>query len=241
VTTSLRDRLVVLLAVVSGATDATGFLALGGAFASVMTGNMVLVGVAVGSGDGSLVGVLLFAIGGYVAGAAIGAGVAGSPQEGDPLWPRTVTRALLVELVLFVVFAVAWWVQGARPDGSWAAALLGLTAVALGIQSSAIQRFGVPGLSTTYLTGTLTTIVIRLVGRQPPNTVRHSGSILLGLVVGAGVAAALVTLVPWSAPVLQVLLLSVVIVAARRPPRSSARPSTGPSTGVASAPRKSVA
>ena len=232
-TTALRDRLVVVLALVSGATDATGFLALGGAFASVMTGNMVLVGVAVGSGDRSLASLLLCAIGGYVAGAAVGARVAGSPQESDPLWPRAVSCALVVELMLFTGFAVAWWAPGTAPRESWAAGLLGLTALALGIQSSAIQRFGVPGLSTTYLTGTLTTVVIRLVSRQPLRTVRHSVSILLGLVVGAAVAAALVTLAPWSAPVLQVLLLTVVIVTAQRSTRSSG--------GVVSAADNSVA
>jgi uncharacterized membrane protein YoaK (UPF0700 family) len=229
VTRALRDRLVVLLALVSGATDATGFLSLGGAFASVMTGNMVLVGVAVGSGDGSLVGLLLFAIGGYVAGAALGARVAGAPREADPLWPRAVSRGLLVELALFAVFAVAWWALGSDPGETSAAGLLGLTALALGIQSSAIQRFGVPGLSTTYLTGTLTTVVIRLVSRQPLRTVRHSATILLGLVAGAGLAAALVTLAPWSAPTLQVSLLAAVLVVARRANTASCAPAAASS------------
>jgi uncharacterized membrane protein YoaK (UPF0700 family) len=54
-------------------------------------------------------------------------------------------------------------VAGARVAGV-ARGLLALTALALGIQSAAIQRFGVLGLSTTYLTGTLTTLAI--VGAQ---------------------------------------------------------------------------
>jgi len=37
-----RHALVVVLTFVTGSADATGFLALGGAFSSVMTGNMVL-------------------------------------------------------------------------------------------------------------------------------------------------------------------------------------------------------
>jgi uncharacterized membrane protein YoaK (UPF0700 family) len=219
VTTALRDRLVVLLAIVSGATDATGFLALGGAFPSVMTGNMVLVGVAAGSGDGSLIGLLAAAIGGYVAGTAVGARVAGTPQGEDPVWPGAVSRALALELALFVVFAVVWWTQGSAPGGSWSAALLGLLAAALGIQSSAIQRFGVSGLSTTYLTGTLTTVVIRLVSRQPLRSVRHPAQLLAALIAGAGAGAALVSLAPWSAPALQLVLLSAVVVTARRSDR----------------------
>ncbi len=39
-----RHRLVVALTFITGCADATGFLAHGGAFSSVMTGNMVLPG-----------------------------------------------------------------------------------------------------------------------------------------------------------------------------------------------------
>jgi uncharacterized membrane protein YoaK (UPF0700 family) len=214
VTTDRRDLLVVLLALVSGATDATGFLALGGAFTSVMTGNMVLMGVAVGSGDGSLVGLLLAAFGGYVAGAALGTRVAGTAARGDDTWPVAVTRALAIELAAFAIFAVAWWLLGSDPSRGWGAPLLALTAVALGLQSSAILRFGVPGLSTTYLTGTLTTVVVRLVSRQPLHTVKHSGAILAGLVAGAAAGAALVTQLAPLAPLFQVVLLGAVLVAA---------------------------
>jgi uncharacterized membrane protein YoaK (UPF0700 family) len=130
-----------------------------------------------------------------------------------------VSRALALELALFVVFAVVWWTQGSAPGGSWSAALLGLLAAALGIQSSAIQRFGVSGLSTTYLTGTLTTVVIRLVSRQPLRSVRHPAQLLAALIAGAGAGAALVSLAPWSAPALQLVLLSAVVVTARRSDR----------------------
>jgi len=219
VSTDQRNRLVVLLALVSGATDATGFLALGGAFTSVMTGNMVLMGVAVGSGDASAVGLILSAFGGYVAGAALGSRVAGTPRPEDPTWPPAVSRALAIELTLFAVFAAAWWLLGSDPSTAWGVPLLALTAMALGLQSSAILRFGVPGLSTTYLTGTLTTVVVRLVSRQPLHTVRHSTAILVGLVVGAAAGSALVTQLPTAAPALQLVLLSVVLAAARAPSR----------------------
>jgi uncharacterized membrane protein YoaK (UPF0700 family) len=215
VTTERRNLLVVLLALVSGATDAIGFLALGGAFTSVMTGNMVLMGVAVGSADASLVGSILAAFGGYVTGAALGTRIAGTPEADDETWPAAVSRALGAELALFVVFAVAWWQLGSDPSTGWSVTLLALTAAALGIQSSAILRFGVAGLSTTYLTGTLTTVVVRLMSRQPLHTVRHSSLILAGLVFGAAAGATLVTQLPPAAPVLQLGLLGVVLAATR--------------------------
>jgi len=43
-----RHSLVVVLTFDTGCADATGFLALGGAFSSVMTGNMVLLGLSAG-------------------------------------------------------------------------------------------------------------------------------------------------------------------------------------------------
>jgi uncharacterized membrane protein YoaK (UPF0700 family) len=95
-----------------------------------------------------------------------------------------------------------------------ASVLLFSTALALGIQSSTVQRFGVSGMSTTYLTGTLTTVVIRLAGGRRIREVWHSVEILLGLVAGAALGALLVLLVPLFAPVLQLVALGAVIVVA---------------------------
>lgn len=49
-----RVALVILLAVTTGAADATAFERLGHAFASVITGNLVLLGVSAARGDGQL-------------------------------------------------------------------------------------------------------------------------------------------------------------------------------------------
>jgi uncharacterized membrane protein YoaK (UPF0700 family) len=208
-----RNRLVVLLALVSGATDAVGFLALGSAFTSVMTGNMVLVGVAVGSGDTSALGLTLAAIVGYIVGAAGGVHLAGRAQPGDGPWPAGVSRALLVELALLTTYAVGWWAHGGNPPSSWFGPLLAVNSMALGVQSSAILRFGVSGLSTTYLTGTLTTVVTRIATRQPLTSVGHSATLLGALICGAAVGAGLVTHARMLTPVFQVGLLGVVLVA----------------------------
>jgi hypothetical protein len=94
----LRQTLVVALAVVSGATDAIGLLTLGGAFTSVMTGNLVLLGVSASSADGLLAIASGGAILAFCAGAALGARLAGGPTAGDRIWPRAVTVGLAVEL-----------------------------------------------------------------------------------------------------------------------------------------------
>jgi uncharacterized membrane protein YoaK (UPF0700 family) len=200
--------------VVSGATDAIGLLALGGAFTSVMTGNMVLLGVAASSADGHRAASSGFAILAFCAGAALGARLAGTARPGDPIWPRSVTTALAVEFVFVAAYAAGWWVTGADPGPGVALALLLSSAVALGIQSSTVQRFGVSGMSTTYLTGTLTTVVIRLATGRGVREVWHSIEILLGLVAGAAAGALLVLHAPLLAPVLQLAALGGVLLAA---------------------------
>jgi uncharacterized membrane protein YoaK (UPF0700 family) len=204
--------LVVTLAVVSGATDAIGLMVLGGAFTSVMTGNMVLLGVAATSADGTLAASAGFSILAFCAGAALGARLAGAPRKGDRIWPRPVTVGLAVEFVFVAGYAIGWWVTGGSPGSGVTLALLLTTAGALGIQSSTVQRFGVSGMSTTYLTGTLTTVVIRLASGRGVREVRHSVEILLALVAGAAAGAALLLLAPMFAPALQLLVLGAVVV-----------------------------
>jgi uncharacterized membrane protein YoaK (UPF0700 family) len=212
--TGLRQALVVALAVVSGATDAIGLLALGGAFTSVMTGNLVILGVSASSADGELAIASGGAILAFCAGAAIGVRLAGTPRPGDPVWPRRVTLALAVELGLLAGYAVGWWLTGGEPGPVLTQVLLFTMAVALGIQSSTVQRFGVSGMSTTYLTGTLTTVVMRLASGRGYREVRSSVEIILGLVAGAATAAGLLHLAPMAAPVLQLAALGGVVAVA---------------------------
>jgi uncharacterized membrane protein YoaK (UPF0700 family) len=208
----LRQSLVVTLAVVSGATDAIGLMALGGAFTSVMTGNLVILGVAASTADGGLAIASGGAIVAFCAGAALGARLAGSPAPGDRIWPRPVTVGLAVELVLMAAYAVGWWITGGQPGTAVSLALLFAMAAALGIQSSTVQRFGVSGMSTTYLTGTLTTVVMRLATGRGVREVWHSIEILVGLVAGAAAGAGLLVVAPVAAPVLQVAALGAVVL-----------------------------
>jgi uncharacterized membrane protein YoaK (UPF0700 family) len=210
-TSRQRNVLVTLLAVNSGYVDAIGFLALGGAFTSVMTGNMVLLGLSFGNMDQTLVAHVSLAIACFIAGAAIGTRVAGVHAGKHVIWPAPVTRALAIELTLAVVFSVLWWVEGGEPGKGLQLALLGVNALALGIQSSAVQRFGVSGLSTTYLTGTLTQVVIRLTSGQPIRDVAHSMSLLAALIGGAVLGGVIGTQVSMLVPITPLVLLLVVL------------------------------
>jgi uncharacterized membrane protein YoaK (UPF0700 family) len=212
--TRARDLACIVLAAVSGATDVIGFLALGGAFSSVMTGNMVLVGIAVGRGEQGPLTHVGVAIAAYIVGCALGARLGGRAASGapKPAWPMQVNRVLWFEAAAFAVAAVIWWADGSHPSGAVATLSLALDAAALGSQSSAIARFGVPGLSTTYMTGTLTTMVIGLATTGHVRGAWPNLRLLVALIVGAALGALVVTKAAPAAPVLSICGIAVVLV-----------------------------
>ena len=210
-----RHLLVVVLTFVTGSADATGFLALGGAFSSVMTGNIVLLGLSAGTATAALAITSGSAIGSYIVGVLIGAHVAGTPKPEDPTWPRPVTRALTLELGAIVCFLIIWELTLTDRTHQAQLGMLVIAAMALGIQSSAVQRFGVPGLSSTYLTGTLTVLIGGVAGRRPLPELLPSTQVLGALVTGAGVGALVVHHLPWLSPLLLLLPLLAVLIAAR--------------------------
>ncbi|MGQ5261092.1 YoaK family protein [Micromonospora sp. ZYX-F-536] len=211
-----RQALVVVLTFLTGSADALGFLALGGAFASVMTGNMVLLGLSAGRGEADLALTSGCAIISFIVGVLAGARLVGSARPDDPVWPRRVTWALGLELLVFVVFLVVWEISLPTHDEHVHLALLMLSAVALGVQSSAIQRFGVPGLSSTYLTGTLTSLIAGVAARSPWRSLRPKVQVLLALMTGAAVGALVALHLPALAPALLIVPLVLVIAVSWR-------------------------
>lgn len=207
-----RDALVIVLTLVTGSTDAIGLLRLGGVFTSVMTGNMVFLGIAAGEHSGSIALHTGVAFAAYMFGSFLGARVAGhAPEHETHVWPRPVVVALAVELAVLVVFAVWWELLHGVPSTHVTYALLGLNAIALGVQSSAVLRFGVHGLSTTYLTGTLTQFVAGFTKRDIHV---RSGLILLALIVGAFLGAVTALHAPLFAPLVPIGALTIVVVGA---------------------------
>ncbi len=205
--------LIVALTLVTGSTDAIGYLSLGGVFTSVMTANMVLLGVSGGRHDGSLALHAGAAVAGFLAGNFQGSRIVRRSSEQLSVWPRTVTVALAVELVLFMFFAVWWEVVQAHPTVRATYALIAFNAIALGIQSAAVLRFGIPGLSTTYFTGILTHLVSSVVRRDTPVSGRAVASVT-ALILGGVIGAVLAIDAPRAAPVAPLGVLALVLIVA---------------------------
>jgi len=155
-----RDAMVLVLTWAASGADAISYLGLGHVFTANMTGNAVLLGLAVGQGQGLAALRSIVALVGFAVGAGVGAiMVEKGPQHTD--WPVAVTQAVAVEGIILALFALGWHLS-ARSGGTLYS-LITLSAVAMGIQSAAIRHLKVPGIATTYITGTLTSMVAEFV------------------------------------------------------------------------------
>ena len=239
-----RQQILTVIAIAltfaSGAADVASFTRLGGVFTSVMTGNIVLWGLAAARGSLTLASHTAVSIAGYIAGVAGGAwiahGVKAAPAvrgtasasasaDDEGALPGSVLWVLLAQLTLLAGFTVGWEVTGASPAGWAQFGLLATLAAAMGMQSSAVNNMGLTEVSTTYLTGTLTGLVSSLAspGQDTPHGLRRFG-VLIGLVAGASLCGLLVATAADGVPALPLAALVTTIAAATRlgwrpPPR----------------------
>jgi len=209
-------HLVGLLTFTSGCVDVVTLMVIGGAFTSVITGNLIFIGRAIGQQSLSPAVHAILAVAGYIAGVAVGSKLrqifGWSAAKHD--WPRAATLVLVVEWVILAAINVAWICYRAAPPGLAIDVLLPSASLALGMQGAAAR--GVKGNpSTTYMTGALTTLVEALStgGRRSADASAAIG--LIGLIVGAACSAVLVEHAARVAllPALASLLLVIAIKA----------------------------
>jgi uncharacterized membrane protein YoaK (UPF0700 family) len=208
-----RDVLVILLALTTGATDATAFERLGSAFASVITGNLVLLGVGRARGDGRLALFAGCALAGYAVGVFASAPRRGAEAGQPPVWPSGATFALVADLVLLAVVMVGWELSDGRPASTVQALLLAGAAAAMGMQSTAVRRLG--SMSTTYLTSTFIGLFEALAARRWSGDETRSVGIIAVVVAGAAAATGLILYAPRVLPALLLTPLAIVILVAR--------------------------
>ena len=129
------------LAMVAGACDGLAYLSLDGLFVANQTGNTVLVGLAIARGDGFATLEYLIAIAAFIIGIA--------------------AAALLIALGALIIE-----IAGGRLSGGTAELLAGAAlAMAMGIQTCALQKVGAWAIRTTFVTGLLTDGTLDLVAR----------------------------------------------------------------------------
>jgi uncharacterized membrane protein YoaK (UPF0700 family) len=153
---------VLLLTWVAGTIDAIGYLALGHVFTANMTGNAVLLGIAAGQGQGLAATRSLVALAAFVMGVVLGAVLAHRTGT-EASSHRAFLGPALAEAVALAAFALVFHLPAFPRTQATLYALIGLSAAAMGIQSAAVRRLNLPGIATTVITTTITSLVAGLV------------------------------------------------------------------------------
>jgi uncharacterized membrane protein YoaK (UPF0700 family) len=207
-----QDRLHLVLMLVltfsTGIVDAVGYLGLDRVFTANMTGNVVILGMALtGADDLPVVGPVVALIG-FV----LGAMLAGLLLRGAPKgWHRRVT-ALLGLVGVLLVAAMIPVLAGGEEAPEWALLITtGVLGLAMGLQAGAARHIAIADVTTVVITSTLAGLAFdswlgRRVGQKWARRVLAVALIALGalagaalllvhLAVGIGVAAAITLVV----------------------------------------------
>ena len=206
-----RDGLLVLLTLTTGAVDASCFLHLGNVFSSVITGNLILLGVSAATASSSLAIHSGTALAGYSVGVLIGAPIATRRVRGGETWPLSVTVTLAAEFCVLAAFSVGWELTGGSPGSTAELLLIAALSAAMGIQSAAVRELG--GMSTTYLTGTLTAVIAELATRDRKPGLARSVGVLAAVVFGAVAGGLVAGHAPLWLPAVILTPLAVVVIA----------------------------
>ena len=178
-----------LLTAICGIVDAVCFLALGGVFAEIMTGNLMFAAFALGQGRFA-VDFVQFAIplACFTAGAMVGGYVLRSARFAGHRRMGFVWTGGLV--VVAAILALLWEPSGTSTD---ARIVVGVLAVAMGLQNALVLEHGVPDVATNVMTLTLVRVLSNwsLLGGDNARWNYRVGSIAV-FVAGAAVGAFLV-------------------------------------------------
>ncbi|MGA0931804.1 MAG: YoaK family protein [Candidatus Nanopelagicales bacterium] len=142
---------VYLLTAVCGLIDAASFLALGGVFAEIMTGNIMFLAFQIGQGGGwEVVPRFLVPLAAFSTG-AVGCGfLLMNPRFGERRRHAFVVVAVLVAIA--TLLALVWM---PAPEGSEAMIIVAILAFAMGMQNAAVLYHAVPDVATNVMTLTL--------------------------------------------------------------------------------------
>ncbi|MFI9782837.1 YoaK family protein [Kitasatospora sp. NPDC051984] len=171
------------LTMASGLIDAVSYLGLGHVFTANMTGNVVVIAFALAGAPGFSVAASVTSLGAFLLGAVLAGRFTTGRSTGR------LRTALALEVALHgaaAAVAFAWTVEGSAARY----AVITLGAVAMGIRNGTVRALGVPDLTTTVLTLTLTGLAAdsRLAGGTAPRQRRRILSVatmLAGAIPGA--------------------------------------------------------
>ena len=97
----------------------------------------------------------LAALAGFFTGALTGASIIENTKKG---WSYYITLSVTIETIIIFVLVLIWFEEPEVLSNLVLYASILLAAIAMGIQSATIRYLNIPGVVTTFITGTITTL-----------------------------------------------------------------------------------
>jgi uncharacterized membrane protein YoaK (UPF0700 family) len=207
--------LLIAMTLVTGLVDAFSYLVLGHVFVANMTGNVVFLGFALaGAADFSILDSLV-ALGSFGLGAALGGWLNSHVGHHRGKHLSTAATIQAVFLAASVVLAV---ISGGAIVAGYHYALIIVLGMSMGIQNATARKLGVPDMTTTVLTLTITGIGAdsTLVGGKGSLAGRRLMAVA-AMLAGAAAGAALVVHANVVYPLVIALVLVSLVAAWTRP------------------------
>ncbi|MGW1976781.1 YoaK family protein [Streptomyces sp. NPDC001889] len=212
----------VVLTLTTGMVEAVSFLVLGPVFTAVQTGNLLFLGFAVAGEEGLSLLAPAGSLAGFTVGAVLGARLEAAVERRGGRW---FTVALRTEAALLALAALLL----AGPASGAHGAVTAVVAAAMGLRNATTLRAGVPDLTTTVATRSLTALLAppgRTARVTPDTAARLRRAAAVATMFAGGLLGAWLLRREVAAPVVLLTVAGVVLATAagaaagvRRPPR----------------------
>ncbi len=170
----------ITMTVVTGFVDAVSYLGLGHVFTANMTGNVVLMAFALARGGGLSFLHSFVSLASFMTGAVVGGRLARSMKR-SPRQRWLLCAGTIESVMLFAAAftALHFDVKTQAPEARLYGMIL-LTAIAMGLRTATVRALGIPDITTTVLTTTVTELAADspLAGGNHPRTGRRIASVL---------------------------------------------------------------
>ena len=218
----LHVRLMLLVTFATGVVDAVGYLGLDRVFSANMTGNVVILGMALAGADELPILGPVLALLGFLLGAAIGGRVLRSTGTG---WTRHHTALFAAVSILTLLLAGVCLAVGNEPSATVGVTVAAVLGAAMGCQAATARHLAVKDVTTVVVTSTLTGLAAdsRFGSGVREGSARRAGAVAL-ILAGAGVGAALYQWHLGAGLVLAGLLVVAATVVGELHRRVAARP-----------------
>ena len=211
-------RALLVLTFTTGLVDAVSYLGLGHVFTANMTGNIVFLGFGIAGGTGLPVLAPIISLAAFLVGAAAGGRLASRLEDRHT---SHFAGALGIEMLLIGVATIVAIVVDVQPDHLSGYLVIALLALAMGTRNATVRGLGVPDLTTTVLTMTLTGLAAesQLAGGTGSGSARRVAAVaamLFGALAGALLLKTSLVLPMALAAVLALATWLLYVPAARR-------------------------